>query len=308
MTANIDNQERLLPTALAKLHANGKEIVIRVLVDCGSDHSYIRKEVAEALNLISNGPPKTMTIFMHGGQSRTTKVKNVNFQVSDIFNNSKKRINLSAWSVRAVCAPLEPIQVDITRYKHLKGLNLADQFPRREASTIDVLIGADQWSQVMLNGMRKGPLSTPFAMNSIFGWLLSGCAGGISSNDPPHHKSITNYAVVRLEDDVNKDTTFSLKKFWELESIGISDEQQKKEMSGEEDYALQQFHSTISFDGERYEVGLPWKRNHPELASNYPQALRRMFKVERALHEDERKEKMYKEAMQQYFKDGNRGR
>ena len=76
-------------------------------------------------------------------------------------------------------------------------------------------------------------------------------------------------------------------------------------MSGEENDALQQFHSTISFDGERYEVGLPWKRDHPELASNYQQALRRMLKVESALHEDERKEKMYKKAMQQYFKDGH---
>ena len=108
-----------------------------------------------------------------------------------------------------------------------------------------------------------------------------------------------------MEDDLNESTNFSLKKFWELESIGITDQQQKKEMSGEENDALQQFHSTISFDGERYEVGLPWKRDHPELASNYQQALRRMLKVERALHEDERKEEMYKEAMQQYFKDGH---
>ena len=172
----------------------------------------------------------SMRIFMHGGQSRSTKVKNVNFQVSNIHDN-RKRINISAWSVSSVCAPLQPIQVDLSRYNHLKGLNLADKFPR-DASTIDVLIGADQWSQIMLNGIRKGPMYTPFAMNSIFGWLLSGCTGSTSHKDSQHHKSITNHAVVRLDDDLNESTNFSLRKFWELESIGITDQQQKKEMSG----------------------------------------------------------------------------
>ena len=176
VVANVDSQERLLPTALAKLHANGKEVDVRILIDSGSDHSYIRTEVAQALNLKTNGPSTKMTIYMHGGQEKTTKVKNVSFQVSS-RTNDKRRIELSAWSVNTVCAPFDAVQVDVSRYKHLKGLNLADEFPR-DASSIDVLIGADQWGQVMLNGVRKGPASTPFAVNSIFGWLLSGFVDG----------------------------------------------------------------------------------------------------------------------------------
>ena len=135
-------QARLLPTALAKIHAVGKEVTVRVLVDSGSDHSYIRREVAEALDLKPNGCPTSMTIHMHGGHKKTTKVKNVTFNMSN--DNDTNPITISAWSVNKVCAPLDPVQIDINRYPHLRDLKLAYDFPK-DASTIDVLIGADQW-------------------------------------------------------------------------------------------------------------------------------------------------------------------
>jgi len=36
ITVNVDSQARLLPTTLSKLHANGKEVTVRVLIDSGS--------------------------------------------------------------------------------------------------------------------------------------------------------------------------------------------------------------------------------------------------------------------------------
>ena len=97
-------------------------------------------------------------------------------------------------------------------------------------------------------------------MNSIFGWLIFGCIGHKpkSSNK---FTSVTNLAVVRLVgEEEQEQTTFNLKKFWELESIGLVDE--KRELSCQEEDALNQFNSTILYDGIRYEISLPWRKNH----------------------------------------------
>lgn len=47
-----------------------------------------------------------------------------------------------------------------------------------------------------------------------------------------------------------------LKRFWELDVIGVVD-QKNDVMSVEENDAVDQFNSSCNFDGDRYEVGLP---------------------------------------------------
>lgn len=108
-------------------------------------------------------------------------------------------MHFSAWTVKKVCSPLESIPIDLTEYKHLEGLKLADKYPRN-AVTIDLLIGSDQWSQIMLEGIRKDHVTMPVAMNSVFGWLVSGC---IDSNSRGRKviTSLANLAVVRVEEE-----------------------------------------------------------------------------------------------------------
>ena len=86
----------LLPTAVVKLVTPNATLPVRVLVDSGSDQSYIRGEIVEALGLDSGGSAKTMTILMHGGQSRTTRVKKANFQMST--RGRKTNVTLNAWA------------------------------------------------------------------------------------------------------------------------------------------------------------------------------------------------------------------
>ena len=69
-----------------------------------------------------------------------------------------------------------------------------------------------------------------------------------------------------------------LKRFWELDAIGIGSHQEYQRTPEEED-AINQFNSSCRFDGERYEVGLPWKKDHP-------QAYQRLVSTERRLAKD----------------------
>ena len=59
--------------------------------------------------------------------------------------------------------------------------------------------------------------------------------------------------------------------------MGIEDDKQAKWSSEEEE---QQFNESLKFDGERYEVALPWSKDQPDLKNNYNQAFKRLLSVE----------------------------
>jgi len=82
-----------------------------------------------------------------------------------------------------------------------------------------------------------------------------------------------------------------LKCFWELDAIGIGGHRGYQRIAEEED-AINQFNSSCRFDGERYEVGLPWKI-HPPIVDNYGQEYQRLVSTERRLAKDSEKVRMY---------------
>ena len=294
LSTSLDNQVMLLPTAMVNLVSRDTIVPVRVLVDSGSDQSYIREEIVQSLGMETKGAAKTMTILMHGGQARNTRVKRASFQL--LARNQKTNIAFHAWSVPTVCSPPERAAVNLERYPHLKGLPLADTDPRSGA-TIDILLGADQWSRIMKGGIRKGSPSSPMALNSVFGWLLSGPTGV----EQPHScKASTHHATTKILED---DSNLLLKKFWDLESIGIIEE--KMGPSVEEEYVVQQFKDKVKFDGQRYEVSLPWKKNCPKLTSNREISLKRLTKVEARLKKQPEQAQMYRDSINQYFNDGH---
>ena len=72
----------------------------------------------------------------------------------------------------------------------------------------------------------------------------------------------------------------------------------------EEVDAIALFKEGLSYDGQRYQVSIPWKRNHPELKDNYHQAVQRLKSIENSLKRDEIKQQDYSEAITQYVREG----
>ena len=58
----------------------------------------------------------------------------------------------------------------------------------------------------------------------------------------------------------NQSLDSQLKKFWDLESVGILSTELP---------VYDKFVNEISFKGHHYEVRLPWKETHPELPNNF---------------------------------------
>ena len=101
---------------------------------------------------------------------------------------------------------------------------------------------------------------------------------------------------------VEEDTCNTLKSFWELESIGILNGNSLQLKEDEID-ALKQFKEGLYFDGERYEVSIPWRKDHSKSKNNYNQALKRLESVENRLKNDASAEE-HSKAITQYVKEG----
>ncbi|XP_074623309.1 uncharacterized protein LOC141881432 [Acropora palmata] len=71
--------------------------------------------------------------------------------------------------------------------------------------------------------------------------------------------------LVQTEDKGGLDV--DVNRMWDLETIEI-----KEPRSG----VYEEYRDSISFDGQRYSVKLPWKEGHPDLPTNYTTSIRRL--------------------------------
>ena len=101
------------------------------------------------------------------------------------------------------------------------------------------------------------------------GWVLSGPAAVAALTEScTVNLSATN--VLKIDSTDISHVQHDLQKFWDLETLGIRDT---------ETSVHDKFSNEIRFTGERYQVKLPFKDNHPMLSDNYTNASRRLATV-----------------------------
>ncbi|KAK3737647.1 hypothetical protein QZH41_007520 [Actinostola sp. cb2023] len=198
-----------------------------------------------------------------------------------------KAVTMEALAIPKICNQLGPVKLNLHENPHLKNLNFADSYPR-ESVEVDVLIGADFYYSFATGNCKRGNSPTsPTAVESNLGWILTG---------PVENTSKSTTSVLAVVE--NNEITDSLKRFWELESIGIT-ENKNPVLSKEEQRAIEDFNCGLKFDGSNYEVRLPWKQDCANLGDNYQQAVQRLEGVERRLKREPEKAKAYTDAINQ---------
>ena len=165
----------------------------------------------------------------------------------------------------------------------MRGLQLTDTFDSDGTETIDILVWADQYFKIILDGKLEGE-SGPVALNSKLGWLLAGPAE-LNPNSDSREYSLSNLIIegenknpFELEIRENRELLDSFKQLWEIET-GTN------EIDSESHENLDQF--DIKYNGERYEVGLPWRADIAEpLSTDYLQCLNRLKSLHARLKRD----------------------
>ena len=194
-------KETRLQTALAKLSVNGQEVAVRVLLDSGSQRSYIRKNIAESIGL--QGPSELLSVATLGGDtSETKRFQRVQFTLSLILGHPLGTVEMEALTIPKICNPLGPVKLDLKDNPHLQGLTFADSYPRNSVQ-VDVLIGADHYYSFMTGVCKRG--ETPeslVAVKSHLSWILTGPVDSSSEH--------TSSMLTIME---NKEVTASLKGF-----------------------------------------------------------------------------------------------
>jgi hypothetical protein len=261
-------QHTLLETAkvTASSVEGGCRVRGRIILDKCSHRSFITDRFRQKLRLkkLASEP---MNVRGFGG-------KNTSFEKVDVVQvriccADEEDVVVTVSVVPTICLPpsSEAVKFAKNRYEHLSTLELADDPDDHSADNeISMLIGADHYWSIMLDGIRRGD-GGPVAQESRCGWILSGPLGHAVPN-------VTDQSLLIQADPIAE----VLSRFWETESLGIS--------STEENDVHDQLRDTITFKDGRYEVGLPWKDKVPGMADNYQQAEKRLSSVITKLRKD----------------------
>ncbi|UYV69354.1 hypothetical protein LAZ67_6003301 [Cordylochernes scorpioides] len=232
----------LLATALVRIMNNrGEGMVVQVLLDQGSQSSFISRDVLQHLN---------------------TTITRINAQVYGI-NDTKGELvrELASCRLESLTQPGWTIPVQalvvnkMTRMLPSKdlclsipaswhSLPLADpQFER--SRKIDMILGTDVYRQLLLPDIKRQRQGQLCAQNTRLGWVILGKLPLVDQSSP----HLVYHISVKYEDSL-KDI---LKRFWEVEEIPI-----KRRSSAEEEFCEQLYQSEVKRTRTgRYVVPLP---------------------------------------------------
>ncbi len=101
----------------------------------------------------------------------------------------------------------------------------------------------------------------------------------------------------------NRELARALQQFWSIENLGVTDDAQAA-LSTEEKWAVEFFEKNTIYNGERYQVRLPFHPKKKKPQNNYRSALRRYYQQEKRLQRDKTLAEYYVSSMEEYMERG----
>ena len=231
----------LLQTACAFVANNdtfSKEEMIRMILDGGSQLSFIKEETSKRLKLRKIGTHKISIIPFGSTQRAPAKLCN-RVEINLKCQYSDNIVKITAAEVPEIC--LETLKVPKVNNPGFSKFKLADIVLRNgKDEKISLLVGADNYWKIV-TGQTEKLTERLTAVNTKFGWTIH---GPIESSD------ICTNLINVLHSTVSEEN-LDLTAFWDLEAIGINEKD-------EHQFSVN-FENNIELKDGRYEVRLPWK-------------------------------------------------
>ena len=285
----------LLQTARARIYNPVKPkqtLEVRCLFDTGSQKSYLTERAMKMLKLEPTGE-QALSIAAFGatqGQSRVCPLVSVGVCLKGYPN-----MPLSLHVVSTICEPLscQPVTASIESHGQLMSLDLAESADTDSRLPVDILIGCDQYWELVTGGIRRSEKG-PTAIHTKLGWVLS---GPTSTRHTVSCMVTTHLLRVDSQPSGTETTPLDeqLRAFWELESLGIIEEEKT---------LYDEFTSTVRFEEGRYKVPLPWKEFHETLGDNYQLCERRLRGLLKRLRHEPEVLKLYNSTIQDQLMNG----
>lgn len=289
LTTSISNHSItvLLSTAIV-LVRNSENVFVpcRALIDSASQSSFMTENCFRKLKLQNS--------------FKSVSIQGVNQMSSAISAGSTRGFLRSSHNIKplleteflilpSICDLLPSSKINIQKWSHIEDLVLADP-TFAIPSKVELLLGADLFPLILKDGIRTGSPGQPSAINTIFGWVLSG--------------KILNAPTSKLHSFftcLNENLDSTLKKFWELETIP------SKVLSSPEDFVCENHYlKNVSRSASgRYTVALPFRDPDPKIGNSYNSAYKRLRSLERRLSKDPQLRIHYSNFLQDYLDSGH---
>lgn len=290
----------LLQTCIANVrgpNTESRQLQCRILLDCGSQRSYITECTAKSLKL-----PVTekinLSIFTFGAKSpHQIESPVVNFKITTRTGVTRL---LHANVVPHITQGIRtPNSVTVLSDIRLKDLTMADDGSC--GNKIDILIGNDYYHSFM-SYEKISVAQDLFLVNSDFGWVWSGQIREIVDSSD-QLTVLTYFQSDGIIDNKLNEPDLPLKiddvkRLWDLESIGITDSPK----STRDEEAIKQFNETVQYKDSRYHVQWPWTESLPSLPKNLGLAWGRLNSLLKRL--DNTELKAYDQVIQEQLQNG----
>ncbi|KAL1476555.1 hypothetical protein MTO96_018394 [Rhipicephalus appendiculatus] len=213
----------LLQTGRAWAIAPAKTVLVRFLLDTGSQRSFIRQDIARALKCPVRGTER-LTLFTFGQAKRpaTLTCERVALTLRSQHSSNETTIEaLAIPEISPVTSP--PADGEIVTMMTRKGMLPADARP--DATTlreddISVLIGSDfYWDVTTGHTTRLTPQIT--AAETLFGWTIQGTLRNLTQGSGMRTTSL----FIAVEDASERDAALDagITNFWRIDSLGIQE-------------------------------------------------------------------------------------
>ncbi|XP_037930941.1 uncharacterized protein LOC119665768 [Teleopsis dalmanni] len=278
--SNVGKNEVYLQTAKAIVSSDESKCLTRVIMDNGSQGTYVTEYLAKQLQLPVVGIDNTRIIsFGQSSHNRKVKqIKRVILKVQSQYSDEIKEIYASV--VQNICADVIPVPGDI--YDKIK--NMAENVVTnvKQMTGINLLIGQDNYWQFNSDNCEY-ITENLVAVETFFGWTIQGCSD---------NQTQTKYVLNVIEDS----NDFDVSKFWDLESVGIKSYPECTKPLKKANLA--------KING-RYTVSLPWKYDKDVyLHNNKNNALNRLKTLSSKLFKDHNKLIEYDTGIHELIKSG----
>lgn len=273
------------PTGLSK--------ATRCVLDGGSQSSFIAKNLIDELRLEVIADQQLTVTGFEASSATTDSRKLVRLNVKGIWN--KTEVPLTAFESTHSFSHHPTVPHDITMIGQTRKLHLADPTDTETELPIEVLIGGDQYWKIATDAAPIRLSSSLVLIPSKFGWIFSGNRSGISVCTAEVN-FINSHSDLPISDA-------SLRRFWDLETIGITNEPTKS-LSTKDAKLLEEFHASYCLEDHRRIVCLP-RDESISLTDNYTNAVRRFHSLEKRLENSKSLRDTYEAQMSDYINKGH---
>ena len=243
-----------------------------ILFDTGSTHSFISRRLAVQLRLKFHFYPVSLFTAQHTALQTVThyvllRLDVLSFDFKCWVMDSILTLPAYDFKLQQIWPEAEPL--------------LAQTYPSAEAE-VDLLIGEDQFWNVVTGDIMKHKTLPLAIMESSFGYFLTGSSGPTA---------LSQGGVMIMYSDALEQ---------ELQRLWMMEPEAAPAWTADEQYATERYESNVRRQGEHYVTTMMLKPERQPLVNNFKAAYKRLSYLEQSLKKDDRKREAYIAAMKEY--------